>query len=156
MTTRRMLFVCLGNICRSPLVEAVARAEFARAGIDAEFASAGTGDYHVGHAADPRTILSAAGRGYDLSAHRARQFAGADFENYDVILAMDRANLRDIEALCPAHRASRVGLFLAYAGIDDFDEVPDPYFGGAEGFERVIELARSGVKGLIARCANGA
>ncbi|MEO8803671.1 MAG: low molecular weight protein-tyrosine-phosphatase [Rudaea sp.] len=153
---KRILFVCLGNICRSPLVEAVARAEFLRAGVDAKFASAGTGDYHIGHAADPRTIASAAAHGYDVSAHRARQLTGADFETYDAVLAMDQANLRNIKGVCPTQFVSRVGLFLPYAGIAAPAEVPDPYFGGSDGFERVIELARSGVRGLIARCANDA
>lgn len=153
---KRMLFVCLGNICRSPLVEAVARAEFMRAGVNAEFASAGTGDYHIGHAADPRTITSAAAHGYDVSAHRARQLAVADFSRFDAILAMDQANLHNIQALCPAQHTSRVSLFLPYTGIISPEEVPDPYFGGADGFERVIELARTGVHGLIARCMNDA
>ena len=151
-----MLFVCLGNICRSPLVEAVAREEFARVGVDAKFASAGTGDYHIGHAADPRTIASAAAHGYDVSSHRARQLATADFARYDAVLAMDQANLHNIQALCPAQYAARVDLFLTYAGITAPIEVPDPYFGDADGFERVIELARDGVHGLIARCANDA
>lgn len=152
----RILFVCLGNICRSPLVEAVAREEFARAGVVAEFASAGTGTYHVGHAADPRTIASAAAHGYDVSAHRARQLDIADFARFDAVLGMDQANLRNIQALCPARYASRTGLLLAYAGVAAPIDVPDPYFGGADGFERVIELARAGVHGLIARCAKDA
>ena len=153
---KRMLFVCLGNICRSPLVEAVARMEFGRAGIDAEFASAGTGDYHIGGAADPRTIASAAAHGYDVSAHRARQLEVADFARFDAVLAMDQSNLRNIELLRPEQVSSSVGLFLPYAGIAAPSEVPDPYFGGAHGFEHVIELAREGVRGLIARCANDA
>lgn len=153
---KQILFVCLGNICRSPLVEAVARAEFARAGVEAVFASVGTGDYHIGHAADPRTISSAAAHGYDVSTHRARQLAVADFSHFDAILAMDRANLRNIKAVCPMQFSARVGLFLPYAGIASPEEVPDPYFGGADGFERVIELACAGVHGLIARCVNDA
>ena len=151
----RILFVCLGNICRSPLVEVVARAGFARAGLDIDVASAGTGDYHIGEGADPRAVSSAGARGFDLSAHRARQIVVADFARYDHLLAMDKANYRAMSARCPDQYAARVALFLPFAGIDEPLEVPDPYFGGAEGFEHVIDLAQRGIDGLIARHANG-
>ncbi len=153
---KSILFVCLGNICRSPVAEAIARLEFARAGLAIDVASAGTGDYHVGHAADARSLASAAAHGYDVSGHRARQITPADFGRFDALLAMDRANLRSLMALCPQRYNSRLALFLPFAGIEFPDEVPDPYFGEAQGFERVVELAREGAKGLIAQWANGA
>ena len=139
----RILFVCLGNICRSPTVEAVARSEFARAGLRVEVASAGTADYHVGRGADPRSIRIAAAHGYDLAAHRARQFHAADFAAFDHVLAMDRANLHDLRRIAPA--GAMPALFL------DEAEVPDPYYGGDADFEDVIALAREGVEAWIAR-----
>lgn len=140
-----ILFVCMGNICRSPTVEAVARAEFARSGLDAVVASAGTEDYHAGQGADRRAIALAKAHGYELAAHRARQVQRTDFDTYDLVLAMDRRNLEDLERFVPA-RASRVPLlFLGDA------EVPDPYYGGDAEFLRVIELARMGVAALATR-----
>ncbi len=139
----RLCFVCLGNICRSPTVEAVARTEFARAGLDVVVASAGTAGYHIGRTADARSIAFAARHGYDLSAHRARQFRRADFAAFDHVLAMDRDNLAALRELAPAGHAP--SLFLGDA------EVPDPYYGGGDGFEQVIELAREGVSAWIAR-----
>jgi protein-tyrosine phosphatase len=147
----RILFICLGNICRSPVVEVVARSEFARAGLDITVASAGTGDYHVGHGADPRAIASARARGYDLTAHRARQLVAADFAAFDAVLAMDNANLRTLAARCPQRYNSKLALFLPFAGMAGPEEVPDPYFGEADGFEHVIELARNGAGGLLER-----
>jgi protein-tyrosine phosphatase len=148
-----LLFVCMGNICRSPVVEAVVRSEFARAGVAIEVASAATESYHIGHQADSRSIASAGRHGYDLSAHRARQVADVDFAAFDAVLAMDRTNLRALRARCSAEHASRLALFLRFAGLDSPDEVPDPYYGGAEDFERVIALARDGARGLLARRA---
>lgn len=137
------LFVCLGNICRSPTIEAVARAEFARAGLDVEVASAGTADYHIGRGADPRSIAFGKRHGYDLSAHRARQVRREDFEAFDHVLAMDCDNLSALRALAPAGREP--ALFLGDA------EVPDPYYGGDDGFEEVVALAREGVAAWITR-----
>lgn len=153
---KRILFVCLGNICRSPLVEAVARQRFTRAGLDIDVASAGTGDYHIGEGADPRAVASAAGRDYDLSRHRARQIKASDYAGYDLVLAMDKSNYRVMSAHCDDRHAKRVALFLPFAGISEPAEVPDPYFGGTQGFEYVIDLAERGVDGLIARFAHGA
>lgn len=147
----RVLFVCMGNICRSPIVEAVARVEFANAGIDAQVASAGTENYHVGDRADPRAIEVAEAFGYPLARHRARQVVEGDFERYDHVLAMDRVNLRALGRL-RAEGPSR--LFLDGAGLE-LDEVPDPYYGGREDFERVLALARAGVAALIARLRAG-
>jgi low molecular weight protein-tyrosine phosphatase len=149
----KLLFVCMGNICRSPVVEAVVRSEFARAGLVADLASAATESYHAGGQADPRSIASARLHGYDLSAHRARQIDDTDFAAFDAVLVMDNTNLRTLRARCPHELASRLGLFLPFAGLDTPVEVPDPYYGGAEDFERVIQLARRGARGLLARYA---
>ncbi|MFO1505955.1 MAG: low molecular weight protein-tyrosine-phosphatase [Lysobacterales bacterium] len=151
----RLLFVCLGNICRSPIVEAVARSEFARAGIDVDVASAGTGDYHVGEGADPRAVTVAAASGYSLERHRAAQVKAADFAAYDRILAMDLANLRDLRALASHEYRNRIELFLDYSGATPPREVPDPYFGGRSGFEHVVELARRGCQALVGQWRNG-
>jgi protein-tyrosine phosphatase len=147
-----ILFVCMGNICRSPVAEAIARAEFARAGVDVRVASAGTERYHVGEGADPRAIASAREHGYDLRTHRAQLATPQVLSRFDTVLVMDRTNLRDLARLCPGNGAQ---LFLPYAGLERPVEVPDPYYGGASDFERVIELVRTGVRGLIAMAHNG-
>jgi protein-tyrosine phosphatase len=152
---KSLLFVCLGNICRSPVVEAVARKEFARAGLALSVASAGTGDYHIGEPADARAIASAAASGYDASAHRARQVCAADFERFDALLAMDGANLRELDRRWPRHQG-KAQLFLAFAGVAEPHEVPDPYYGDDRDFARVVELARAGLHGLIERMRNTA
>jgi protein-tyrosine phosphatase len=149
----RILFVCMGNICRSPVVEAVARAEFARAGLKVVVASAGIESYHIGHAADRRAIDSAHAHGYDVSTHRAQQVDAAMLDAFDAVLAMDNLNMRELGAIARSEQASRLALFLPFAGVDAPREVPDPYYGGARDFERVIELAKAGVDGLIRRCA---
>lgn len=141
----RILFVCMGNICRSPTVESVARVEFARAGVMAEFASAGTERFHVGAPADPRAIAAAQAHGYPLAAHRARQLKTADFSAFDQVLAMDRVNLEDMRVFRPQRGGVAPTLFL------HDDELPDPYYGSDQDFLRVIELARVGVAELIER-----
>ncbi len=145
------LFVCMGNICRSPMVEAVARVEFAKAGFDARVASAGTEGYHVGDRADPRAIEVAEAHGYPLAKHRARQVVREDFQRHDHVFAMDRVNLRALGRLQAEHPSR---LFLDGAALD-LDEVPDPYYGDREDFERVLALARDGVAALIARLRTG-
>jgi len=147
----RILFFCMGNICRSPVVEAVVRKRFAAAGLDIEVASAGTEDYHVGARADTRAIASARAAGYDVSAHRARQLAALDFQHYDHLLAMDQVNLRAARRIGSGDADDKLALFLAHAGLADPTEVPDPYYGGAADFRRVIDLAEAGAEGLIAR-----
>ena len=147
----KILFVCLGNICRSPTVEGVARrlaqAEFP--GLALQFDSAGTASYHIGDAPDPRTQSAARRRGYDLSALRARQLSVADFEHFDLLLAMDEENLDEMRALAPAKSRDRARLFLAYAPELDLRAVPDPYYGGPEGFETVLDLAEHGCRSLF-------
>lgn len=140
----------MGNICRSPVVEAVARARFARAGLTVEVASAGTESYHIGERADPRAIASARLSGYDLSSHRARQLGAHDFLEFDWLLAMDGVNLRAARARFPREHDDKLDLFLPRAGVVGELEVPDPYYGGPADFRRVIELAESGAEGLIA------
>jgi len=147
---KRILFVCAGNICRSPVAEAVVRAEFARAGVDVLVASAGTGPWHIGRPADARAQASALERGYDLSSHRARRVSADDFGQFDLLLAMDRDNLADLSARCPDEYAGKLGLFLPFAGVDTPQEVADPYYGGPEDFTRVVDLAISGAKGMLA------
>lgn len=144
----RILFVCMGNICRSPIVETVARVELARAGMPAAVASAGTERYHVGERADPRAIEMAESNGYPLAQHRARQVAPNDFSSFDLVLAMDRVNLDALGRHRPRD-AREPALFLDYVGFDALDEVPDPYYGSRRDFERVLDLARRGTALLI-------
>jgi protein-tyrosine phosphatase len=147
----RILFVCLGNICRSPTAEVVFRVVAAREAPDIalEIDSAGTAGYHVGELPDKRTRQAAARRGYDLSALRARVVEPRDFEHYDLILAMDRENLRSLERRAPAHARERLRLFLEFAPQTGISEVPDPYYGGPNGFEDVLDLIEAASRGLI-------
>ena len=146
-----ILFVCMGNICRSPMVETVARVELARAGIAAEIASAGTESYHVGEGADPRAVEMAEEHGYPLAQHRARQVRAADFDDYDLVLAMDRVNMQALGRHRPRANAREAALFLQHVGFDGLDEVPDPYYGGRRDFERLLDLARRGSALLVER-----
>lgn len=147
----KILFVCLGNICRSPTVEGVARqlarSEFPALGL--RFDSAGTASYHIGDAPDPRTQRAARMRGYDLSGLRARQLAAADFERFDLLLAMDEGNLQEMRAVAPTQAGDRARLFLSYAPELNLLAVPDPYYGGPEGFETVLDLAEHGCRALF-------
>jgi len=149
----RILFVCMGNICRSPTAEGILRAKLEAAGLaaDVELDSAGTGDWHVGKAPDSRAIQAAAGRGYDIGGLRARQVTEDDFRRFDLILAMDQDNLAWLEQLRP-DKGAVPELFLARQGLA-VDEVPDPYYGGAAGFERVLDLLESACDGLVAEVA---
>jgi len=147
----RILFVCLGNICRSPTAEVVFRAVASREAPDfvLEIDSAGTAGYHVGELPDQRTRQAAARRGYDLSALRARVVEPRDYEYYDLILAMDRENLRALERRAPEHTRDRLRLFLEFAPETGISEVPDPYYGGPNGFEDVLDLIEAASRGLI-------
>lgn len=145
----RLLFVCLGNICRSPTAEAVAAALAPRHGLTLSVDSAGTGDWHLGHPPDPRMQEAARAAGYDLSGLRARQIGAADFARFDLILAMDRRNLADIEAL---RRGSETpATLLLPFGSDGGTDVPDPYLVG--GFGETVTLIEGAVDGLLARIA---
>jgi protein-tyrosine phosphatase len=148
----RVLFVCTGNICRSPTAEVVFRTRAQRKGVDARVmvASAGTGDWHVGMPPDRRALAHAAKRGYDLSAVRARQISLGDFEVFDWILCMDQSNLRDVRVMRPGSYGGRLGLFLEFAPHAGLREVPDPYYAGPPHFERVLDLIEQASDGLLA------
>jgi protein-tyrosine phosphatase len=140
---RSILFVCTGNICRSPTAEGVLRNLCEKAGLELRVESAGIGDWHVGQPPDERTQHHAKSRGYDLSAQRARQVRREDFEEFDLILAMDRGHLRELERIAP--RGSRAKVLLFVAGRD----VPDPYYGGTDGFEQVLDLVEARCRSLL-------
>ena len=141
----RVLFVDAGNYCRSPVAETVARALAARAGATAwSFSSAGLKDKHAGASADPRSIAACAARGYDLRAFRCREITPADFRVHDLILAMDRDNQAQLEARRPVGSAVPIRLFLGDR------EVPDPYYGGDDGFEAMMLQVEEGVRGVLA------
>lgn len=146
-----ILFVCLGNICRSPTAEAVFRALAAREAPDLEVSidSAGTADYHVGSAPDARAQEAARRRGYDMSARRARTVEPRDFERFDLILAMDRSNWSSLRRAAPRSARERVRLFLEYVPDSDVLEVPDPYYGGPNGFEEVLDLIETASRALL-------
>lgn len=146
--TKAVLFVCLGNICRSPLAEAAFRAEAEARGLDVEIDSAGTGDWHVGQAPDERTIATAARHGIDISGYQARQIRRQDFSHYDLILAADRENLRDLQQLCPPGAKAQIALLLDYVHGRHGQAVPDPYYGGPQEFEAVWSLVTVAAKAL--------
>jgi len=141
----------MGNICRSPTAEGVLRAHVERAGLaaDVEVDSAGTHAHHIGEPPDPRSQKVAASRGYELGHLRARRVVTADFLRFDLILAMDRNNLAMLREACPPEEQHRIGLLLEYSRNAQHDEVPDPYYGGPEGFERVLDLIEDGCSGVI-------
>lgn len=146
-----VLFVCLGNICRSPTVEAVARTLATREApqLGLRFDSAGTADYHTGDPPDRRSIEAAARRGYDLAPLRARQLQRADFTRFDLLLAMDAQNLEDMLRIAPREERHRASLFLASLDDPACVEVPDPYYGGPAGFDAVLDLAEAGSRALF-------
>lgn len=146
--TQRILFVCLGNICRSPSAEAVLRAKAAQRGLALEIDSAGTGDWHSGEPPYGPMQKAALARGYDLSALRARQVARADFDSFDWILAMDSQNLKDLSRLAPPGKAERLSLFTDYGGTPD-DHVPDPYY--TRDFEGTLDLIETCAEGFLNR-----
>ena len=148
----RVLFVCMGNICRSPTAEGV----FKHIVEQSELAgcvvsdSAGTHDYHIGDPPDLRAQAAAARRGYDLSSLRGRQVSRSDFSEFDYVLAMDETNRRLLAKLCPQQHTHKLKLFMEFAGDPAVHEVPDPYYGGAQGFERVLDMVERASHGLIA------
>ena len=148
----RVVFVCTGNICRSPTAEGVFRALADAEGLGEAIAadSAGTHGYHVGDAPDTRAQAAAARRGIDLSGQRSRLFGAGDFETFDYVLAMDRMNYRTLSIVCPAHARGRLSLFLDFAPSLGLDEVPDPYYGADDGFEEVLDIVEAASRGLLA------
>lgn len=149
----RLLFVCTGNICRSPTAEGVFRHMMNEKKIDSgvEVASAGTHGYHVGEAPDQRAQQAATRRGYDLSRIRARKVVPQDLEYFDMILAMDRNALESLRLICSTERLGRLGLFMDYSTAFDEDEVPDPYYGLGQGFDLVLDMVEDASRGLIDR-----
>ncbi|MBA2522373.1 MAG: low molecular weight phosphotyrosine protein phosphatase [Solirubrobacterales bacterium] len=153
--TTRILFVCLGNICRSPTAEGVLRHKLREAGLadEVDVESAGTGGWHIGHPPDARASDAASRRGIALESH-AQRFDAPHFDDFDLILAMDRENLEDMRALAPhADAAGKLGLLREYDPLaveSDNLEVPDPYFGGEDGFEDVLDMIERACDGLIA------
>ena len=151
----RVLIVCTGNICRSPTGEGVLRALVERRGLSdrIEVGSAGTHDYHVGEGPDSRSVRHARKRGYDLSPLRASQLSRDDFFAFDYILAMDRGHLRILRNMAPPDATARVGLFLEASAKWNGEDVPDPYYGGAEGFEQVLDMVEEAAERWLERIA---
>lgn len=147
----RVLFVCLGNICRSPSAEGVFRKKVEDRGLAKTISidSAGTSDWHIGKSPDTRTIKAASERGYSLASLRGRQAIAEDFEHFDYILAMDSANLANLEDIQPADSRAKLSLFLEYSQQQDYSDVPDPYYGGDKGFELVLDLIEDASEGLL-------
>ena len=139
---RSVLFVCTGNICRSPTAEGVLRSIAGKENVDLRVESRGTHDYHVGEPPDERSQRHALKRGYDLSAQRAKQVSKRDFREFDLIVAMDRGHLGLLKRMCPPALLGKLRLFE--------NEVPDPYYGGPDGFERVLDLLEAGCRNLLA------
>jgi protein-tyrosine phosphatase len=152
----KILIVCLGNICRSPTAEGVVRAIAAREfpTLEVEVDSAGTADYHVGEPPDRRSIAAARRHGYDIAHLRARQVTLQDFDEFDYVLAMDTANLTVLERLQPADSRAEAAMFLEHAAFGGMRDVPDPYHGGVEDFERVVELSVAGARGWLRAIAD--
>ena len=147
----RILFVCMGNICRSPTAEGVFRrlVQERVPHLPLEIDSAGTHDYHVGEAPDSRAIAAAARRGIDLRGLRAREVSDEDFDRFDLILAMDRLNYVTLLERAPGPTHERIRLFMDFAAGNDREDVPDPYYGGPLGFEQVLDLAEEAATGLL-------
>ncbi|MDQ2075610.1 low molecular weight protein-tyrosine-phosphatase [Marinimicrobium sp. ABcell2] len=149
--TINVMFVCLGNICRSPTAHGIFQHKVEQAGLADQIyiESSGTGGWHVGKAPDPRTLSAASRRGYDFSALRAQQVTEQDFQRFDYILAMDEVNLEDLRRMAPADFSGHLGLFLNFGNRRDYREVPDPYYGGGDGFNLVLDLVESAAEGLL-------
>ncbi|MGL6259166.1 low molecular weight protein-tyrosine-phosphatase [Vibrio sp. WXL103] len=151
MKSRRVsniLVVCMGNICRSPTGEAVLRAKANQHGIDIEVDSAGTIDYHQGSGPDHRAKLAGEQRGYSFKGIRSRPVIESDFEHFDLILAADKDNLRDLMRRCPVEYQYKLRLFLSF-GDSDYQEIPDPYYGGEQGFELVLDLIEQASEAIL-------
>lgn len=143
----KILFVCLGNICRSPSAEAVFRLKFKEMGIDAYFDSAATSNFHIGDPSDPRSIHHAALRGYEMT-HLGRQISAQDFSNFDYIFGMDDSNIENILKVCPQEHAHKVSLLTKYALNKNYKMVPDPYYGKEKDFELVLDIIEDCVPGI--------
>jgi low molecular weight protein-tyrosine phosphatase len=152
MATHRILFVCLGNICRSPMAEGVFRRVAEEEGLIDRFEidSAGLGDWHIGQAPDHRAQKAARSRGVDISDQSARQVVDEDFERFDLLLVMDRSNYAELKARAPHEARAKIRPFLDFAPHVGTSDVPDPFFGGAEGFDHALDLIEAASRGLLA------
>jgi protein-tyrosine phosphatase len=148
---RSILFVCTANICRSPTAAAVLRRYLSRKGVEAQFAigSAGTHDYHVGKPPFPMAVQVAKAKGIDLTDHVARRISMGDFDNFDMILAMDRSNIANLRKIAPTRAKQRIELLLEYGDEFHGEDVPDPYGGEVQDFERALLMIKDGCKGLL-------
>ena len=155
MATHRILFVCLGNICRSPMAEGVFRRVAEEEGLIDRFEidSAGLGDWHIGQAPDHRAQKAARSRGVDISDQSARQVVDEDFDRFDLLLVMDRSNYAELKARAPREARAKIRPFLDFAPHVGTRDVPDPFFGGAEGFDRALDLIEAAARGLLASLA---
>ncbi|MGP8307777.1 low molecular weight protein-tyrosine-phosphatase [Vibrio sp. YIC-376] len=145
---KRILVVCMGNICRSPTGEAVLRAKAKDLGVKVDIDSAGTIGYHTGNPPDSRAKSMGEKRGYSFKGIRARKVNSRDFEDFDIVLAADRANLADLLDMCPDEYRYKVSLFLSH-GDSEYEEIPDPYYGGDDGFELVLDLIEEASEALL-------
>lgn len=152
-----VVFVCTGNICRSPTAEGIFRKLVNDAGLSGRIVvdSAGTHGYHIGEPPDPRTQEAAAQRGYDLSRLRARKFQREDFQRFDLVLAMDRDNHGILARLAQPSAGHRLRMMMEYASQFQETEVPDPYYGGPEGFDRVLDMLEDAARGLLEEIRKG-
>ncbi len=147
----KVLFVCMGNICRSPTAQGVFERLVEQTGLrqEIEIDSAGTHAYHIGHSPDPRSQAAAMRRGIDLGAQRARRVEVVDFERFDYVLAMDEENFQQLQTICPPQYAHKLRLFLEFAPELPNTQVPDPYYGGPGGFNEVLDLVETASEGLM-------
>ena len=146
---QKILFVCLGNICRSPIAEGIARARFDTAGIDVEVASAGVGDWHIGSPPDRRAIAAAWQAGVDIGGQRARRVSPESLSDYALVLGMDRENIKALTDMADPADHAKIRLLMEFTD-DPEAEIPDPYFGGHQGFDEVVLMVEKAVQGLIA------
>lgn len=149
--TAAILFVCLGNICRSPTAEAVFRKRATEVNLNLRIESAGTGGWHKGEPPDARAREAGERRGYSFAGQESRKVEPNDFAFFDLVLAMDQRNLNDLRAICPEAHREKIKLFLDFAPELSIREVPDPYYGGEDGFDEVLNLVEAASDGLIER-----